>query len=358
MIGCGGTIGLAVCNYLGKSGYKVQGGQRREPDYSKYPENFCWKHLDVNNENELNEFCKDCVLIINCSGSAYIMFEKVAVAAADAGAIYIDVSDALAFNDDIISRIDGRGTFYLASGFYPGITGVMLKKVINSFDKIHSICGYSGGAELYSMLSCLDIIMSGASPNCLNGYYLKNGEPVKCKSGMEYCENELFDKKVFLKPFLSNELYSLVKRYSPEKIDELCWYDVSSDNVVGLMAMKYYQLYNKMEFSELYLELSEYLKKIEKKTEKDEWAVLYITAKGISENQEKIVNAKIDLKSTSDITAYSIAETAVRALEKNVSEGIYWANDVISEDIMDRYKKECNENGKFCSWTYEEEYEL
>lgn len=358
MIGCGGRIGPAVCSYLAEFGYEVQGGQRREPDYSLYPENFSWKHLDVNNALELDGFCEGCDLIINCSGPAYILLEKVALAAAKAGALYVDVSDALAFDGEVLSRLDGKGTFYLASGFYPGVTGVMLKKVINSFEIINSICGYSGGAELYSLIGCLDIIMSGTSPNCLNGYYLKNGEPVKFRTSMEYAENKLFKGKVFLKPFLSNELYSLVKRNSLKNIGEFRWYDISSDNVIGLMAMKYYQLHKKLDLNDLYREMDAYLGKIEKKTEEDEWAVLYITAEGISGGESRTVNIRIDLNSTSDITAYSVASSAAVILERNDPKGIYWANDILPENIMDVYKKKCDERGIFCSWKYEEEYEL
>jgi len=358
MIGCGGRIGPTVCRYLAESGYEIQGGQRREPDYSKYPSNFTWKHLDVNNDKELADFCKGCDIIVNCSGPAYMLLEKVALAAATAGAIYVDVSDALVFDDEVRSRIEGKGTFYLASGFYPGITGVMLKKAISSFDRINTITGYSGGAELYSLIGCLDIIMSGTSPYCLNGYYLKDGKPVKSIVGMNYCENELFEGKVFLKHFLSNEMYSVVKRYSPENIGELHWYDVSSDNVIGLMAMKYYQFHNKVSFDEMYAEMGKYLNKIEKKTENDEWAVLYIFASGISGGEEKTVSIKIDLNSTSDITAYSVATTALRVLERNDPKGVYWANEILSDNIMDVYKKKCDERGIPCGWLYEEESEL
>mgnify|MGYP004543285647 CR=1 FL=1 len=358
MIGCGGRIGPMVCGYLAESGYEIQGGQRREPDYSKYPSNFTWKHLDVNNDKELAQFCEGCDVVLNCAGPAYMLLEKVALAAAAAGAVYVDVSDALAFNDEVRSRIEGKGRFYLASGFYPGFTGLMLNKAIQSFDSVNNITGYSGGAELYSLIGCLDIIMSGTSPYCLNGYYLKDGKPVKNSMGMDYCEHELFEGKVFLKHFLSNEMYSVVKRYPPEKIKELHWYDVSSDNVIGLMAMKYYQLHDKVSFDEMYAQMGEYLQKIEKKTEEDEWAILYVFADGISGGEEKTVSIKIDLSSTSDITAYSAASAALAALERDDPNGVYWANQIFPDNIMDIYKKRCDEKGIPCGWLYEEEFAL
>lgn len=358
VIGCGGTIGPIICSYLAEEGFVIQGGQRSEPDYNKYPKNFTWKHLDVNNDDELKDFCSDCDLILNCSGPAYLMFDRVAMAAAEANALYVDVSDALAYDDSVIARIRGKGKFYIASGYYPGITGVMLKKVIEQFDKIYDLTGYSGGLEIYSVLSCLDIIMSGASPYCLNGYYLKNGVPVKISSGLESRECELFNGKVFMKQFLSNELYSVIKRYPPDKIGELHWYDITGDNVVGLMAMKYYQLCSRMEFSELYSELSEYLKTIDAKSPEDEWAALYIKASGVKDGEDTNVKLRIDLKNTMDITAYSAVAAVKAAIEKDDPEGMYWANDILPDNIMESYKRRCDEKGLYCGWLYEEEYEI
>lgn len=357
VIGCGGVIGPIICNYLLHEDVEIIGGQRSKPDFSKYPENFKWKHLDINNDDELLDFCSECDVVLNCAGPAYILFEKVALASARAGAVYVDVTDALMFNDEIISRVSGKGKFYIAAGYYPGITGVMLKKVIKQFDKINSLIGYSGGSEVYSVLSCLDIIMSGSSPHCINGYY-KNGEPVKCGNGFESCDEKLFGKKVMMKQFLGNELYSVLKKYPKDRIEECHWYNITSDNVIGLMAMKYYQLCNRMDFHQLYSELSTYLEEIETKTPDDEWSSLYIVAEGLKNDEIKTVKLRIDLKNTMDITAYAAASMALVALERNDDIGIYWANDILSEDIMEDYRKKCTEKGIYCGWQFNEEYEL
>ncbi len=357
VIGCGGTIGPIICSYLSSANVEIIGGQRSEPDFCKYPENFRWKHLDINDGEELSDFCGECDVVLNCAGPAYVLFEKVALASARAGAVYVDVTDALMFNDEVMSRVDGKGKFYIAAGYYPGITGVMLKKVIEQFDRIDSLTGYSGGSEIYSVMSYLDIIMSGSSPRCINGYY-KNGKPVKCGNGFESCDNELFDKKIMMKQFLGNELYSALKTYPDDMIEECRWYNITSDNVVGLMAMKYYQLCNEMDFHQLYSELSKYLEKIETKTPNDEWSLLYIIAKGIKDDEIKNVKLRIDLKNTMDITAYSAASVILAVLERNDDIGIYWANDILSENIMDDYRKKCKEKGIYCGWQFDEEYEI
>ena len=91
-----------------------------------------------------------------------------------------------------------------------------------------------------------------------------------------------------MKQFLGNELYSALKTYPDDMIEECRWYNITSDNVVGLMAMKYYQLCNEMDFHQLYSELSKYLEKIETKTPNDEWSLLYIIAKGIKDDEIKM----------------------------------------------------------------------
>ena len=50
VIGCGGMIGPIICNYLLHEDVEIIGGQRSKPDFSKYPENFKWKRLDINND--------------------------------------------------------------------------------------------------------------------------------------------------------------------------------------------------------------------------------------------------------------------------------------------------------------------
>ena len=119
VIGCGGTIGPIICSYLSSANVEIIGGQRSEPDFYKYPENFRWKHLDINDGEELSDFCGECDVVLNCAGPAYVLFEKVALASARAGAVYVDVTDALMFNDEVMSRVDGKGKFYIVQGIIP-----------------------------------------------------------------------------------------------------------------------------------------------------------------------------------------------------------------------------------------------
>lgn len=67
--------------------------------------------------------------------------------------------------------------------------------------------------------------------------------------------------------------------------------------------------------------------------------MLYIIAKGIKDDEIKNVKLRIDLKNTMDITAYSAASVILAVLERNDDIGIYWANDILSENIMDDYRK-------------------
>lgn len=46
-----------------------------------------------------------------------------------------------------------------------------------------------------------------------------------------------------------------------------------------------------------------------------------------------------------DITAYAAASMALVALERNDDIGIYWANDILSEDIMEDYRKSVQKKG-------------
>ena len=76
--------------------------------------------------------------------------------------------------------------------------------------------------------------------------------------------------------------------------------------------------------------------------------MLYIIAKGIKDDEIKNVKLRIDLKNTMDITAYSAASVILAVLERNDDIGIYWANDILSENIMDDYRKKCKEKELVC----------
>ena len=81
-------------------------------------------------------------------------------------------------------------------------------------------------------------------------------------------------------------------------------------------------------------------------------------AEGLKNDEIKTVKLRIDLKNTMDITAYAAASMALVALERNDDIGIYWANDILLEDIMEDYRKKCTEKGIYCDWQFNEEYEL
>lgn len=356
VIGCGGVVGKKICDYLKSEHILIIGGQRSEPDYNDFGDDFIWKKLDINIENQIREFVNECELIVNCAGTAYINAKKIASIVGELGKVYIDVSDALAFDEKTVLELESKGAFYIAAGYYPGITGALLNKVINEFELVEDVVAYSGGNELFSVFSCLDIIMSGESPMCLNGCYIENAKPVKENLELEKTYDETVKREIYKKLFISNEIYSVIREYPITKINKLKWYDITDDNYLALLAMKYYQIRDSMDFDDMYKELSKYIKRFNKNI--DEWSLLRIEATGMVNDEYKTVCVQVNLENTMDITAFAVARVVKSIIRDGYKKGIHWSYKFIPNNILELYDANRKEKSGLFEYTYDETYEL
>lgn len=350
IIGCGGKIGFDICRFLSEDFY-IKGGQRHEPESMKELKNFSWTYLDVYDKENLIEFCNGCSAVVNCAGPAYIISKSIAEAALISGATYIDVSDALAVNDDFLNEYSDKGRFVIASGYYPGLIGMLIRKITEHFDRTDHICGYSGGDEEFTAISCIDIALSGESGKAVsngywkNGCFHKTGEVIK----FDYCD--VVGREVYIKQFISNELAVLLEEVS---IGELKWFDLSASNIAGMAAMKYYQMRDKYQISELIAKLKDSINKLSDNRDVHEWNVLDITASGEKNGEYKKLHFRMELGGTYGLTSFIVAETVKAVLQLDDTKGIMWANTIIPYSVIEKYSLIDDE----FTFTLEEESEI
>ena len=349
VIGCGGKLGQEICQLLLRN-FKVKGGQRHEPKALIELENFTWEHLDIYDKKSLDSFCNGCDLIINCAGPAYIVSRAIAEAAASAGIIYTDVSDAL-ISDKEFNKNAGNGEFIVGLGYYPGIVGMLLNNLSTHFDRIDRIYGISGGNEAFTAISCIDIALSGESGAAVSDCYWENGSFHKTNEKLKYDYFEPVGRSVYKKRFISNEIATLLPRLNVGKLE---WFDITESNTVGVAAMKYYSLRDKYEIDEIIRRLSESISKSGKDSEGDEWNILDITANGQKDGEDLTVHIELRLGGTYKITAFAVAETVARVFENKRKQGMIWANEMIPFSAVEDYKK-FDEDFVF---SYEEEFEI
>ena len=349
IIGCGGKIGKDICRYL-HSKYRLKGGQRHKPGSLMYLDNFTWEKLDIYDKDQLDSFCYGCDMVINCAGPAYIISKTIAESAANAGAVYLDVSDALASEKEFLDEKMQTGEFVIAAGYNPGIVGMLIRSLSEHFDTIDSIRGISGGDEAFTAISCIDIALSGESGSASSDSYWENGAFHKSddRFRLDYCD--AVEKKVYMKRFISNEIAMLLVENNAKRLE---WFDISENNGAGMAAMKYYSLREKYDINEVISRLSESIAKSQPSVG-SEWSVLDITADGEKDGEYISVHIRMELGGTYGITALAVAETAEKVLESERRTGLIWANTLIPFGVIDRYGRE-DPTFKF---SYEEESEI
>lgn len=331
VVGCGGMIGEVICKNLCKD-FLVKGGQRREPTELLKLNNFKWCFLDLFDTANLNTFCVGCTVVINCAGPEYIIKDKVAQAAMRAGAIYVDVSNAVLMNQEQEAKLAANGVHYVGAGFYPGVTGLLLRRVLNQLlDETDHVNCYVGGSERYTKTSITDILMSAYSTSGkIDSYWKEKSIKTEKINMMKKEFVPAIDAPVYKKPYLSREILDILELGSAQ---ELHWYNIAPNDFIFRLAVQFYQM--QLEFP-----IEEALNRLEPHLEsqpKDEWVALVIDASGVKNGKNVKYNLNIQMETSFELTGTVAAEVARQAISCARTNGIYWAHEVLPLDFMNKY---------------------
>lgn len=331
VVGCGGMIGEVICKNLCKD-YIVKGGQRHEPTKLMKINNFKWCYLDIFDTDNLNSFCADCTIVINCAGPEFMIKSQVAKAAIKAGAIYIDVSNAILIDQEDSRELIENGVCYVGAGFYPGISGLLLKRVTDELlDQTDCVNCYVGGAERYTKTSLSDILMSAYSSIGKTDCYWKENGIVEDKINMlkkEFVSG--IDAPVYKKLFISREILDILKL---RKIEELHWYNIASNDFMLRLAVQFYQLQQEVSLEDALKQLQLHLGE----QSKDEWIALVINALGMKNGKNVRCQLNLQVESSYEMTGTVAAQVARNVIYTKRSNGIYWANEVLPLDFVNHY---------------------
>lgn len=331
VVGCGGMIGEVICKNLCKD-FIVKGGQRREPTALLNLNNFNYHFLDIFDWENLIAFCADCTVVINCAGPEFVIKDRVAQAAMKVGAKYVDASNALLLSQEQELELKANGVNYIGAGFCPGITGLLLKRVINHLlDETKHVNCYIGGAEHYTKTSISDILMSGHSVIGKTDSYWSDHR-VKTEN-INMMQKEFVpevDVPVYKKPYLSQEIIDILEVSS---VQELHWYNIAANDYIFRLAMQFYQM-------QLESSVEEAMKKLDISLEeqpKEEWIALVIDATGVKNGKNVRCRLNLQMETSSELTGTVAAEIARQAVSSNRPNGTYWAYEVLPIDFMNQY---------------------
>jgi hypothetical protein len=196
--------------------------------------------VDLDRPDRLARFCAGCAVVLNCAGPSYLVRARVAEAALDAGADYVDVAgDEPAYGDLSGRHLAALGrSAVLSAGMLPGLSGLIPRWLAaRQPDAPHGggLTVWSGGLERCSRTVAADLVLSlgGAHSSGAADGGQPYGEPLAAwRAGhresralrpQDDAELPFFHGTVALRPYLSGEAERLARAL---RLDSLDWFNV------------------------------------------------------------------------------------------------------------------------------------
>lgn len=328
VLGGSGQIGKRCIAILKQKNYSILATYNN--NYVPDDINCKYLKLNVHDTESLSEFVKKCDVILNCAGASYINGENIARVANNQGIPYIDPSGE-SFLEDKLEDISNKGVFILSAGYFPGLTGLLLEYVANQFDKPLSIEGFNITNEVPSYSAIEDFILTNLSGfgkslcSYLDGKIVNNN----CKKDQIYR-----DKSYKMYNYLTNEIVRVADKY---KLKQANWYNCSfSDDILSKMQEIVYKVQNDnyQDYKENIEDIINFFKK--EVGDSETFSYLEIYGKGIKNNKLTSITARVDSEVSSEMSAIVMTYTAIKKLEKNLENDIYYAMDIV--DLKDVIK--------------------
>lgn len=218
IIGGTGTIGSIIVKYLLQLQthfHVLIGGRRsiKEISMSTFynSERLKYNQMNYNNDVELDNFCSQCLLVINAVGPSFKINDKIALHALRNNCHYIDIGGYGILRDLLKpyeKSIEAQKLcFIIGVGWMPGISGVFSKTIIethlNSPENTNFNI-YYGAVDNWSYSSTYDLAASSMGKT--RSYVYSHGKEIQV-SPFRYTHHKFFPfighKKICCPPALS-----------------------------------------------------------------------------------------------------------------------------------------------------------
>lgn len=162
ILGASGGVGSCASRWLAQSGHALRLGGRRSTALQPLglELNAEIQTVDLWQDRQLSAFCRGCTVVVNCAGPSYQVLDRVARAAAAAGAHYVDVSgDGPAWH--LLQQKPAGDPYWIAifsAGMLPGLANLV--PVWMSARSGGNLTVYSGGIEPVSGAAAKDLVLS------------------------------------------------------------------------------------------------------------------------------------------------------------------------------------------------------
>jgi len=297
--------------------------------YEKSSENCVFARVDISDTEEVRHFCGQCDIIVNCGGASFLNGEKVARIASEFHIPYVDPSGE-AFLETKLSDIREDNVFVLSSGYFPGMSGLLMRHICESFDIPEKICGLSVSEETPSQSAIEDFILTNLSGFGVALNYYDNGH-------LRKDEGERFEiirnKGYRFQNYLTVETERIARKYALQKAN---WYNASfGEDIIQKLQMAVIGLKSGGEgYRETVGEVIEIFRRNLK--DRRQFTYIKIEGQGLSGNKRLVRKAEMTSDCSSEISAIIAAYAVKSLLSAPMRNGIYYAMDIISsEDLIE-----------------------
>jgi len=157
---------------------------------------------DVLSEQSLDDFCRQCNVVINCAGPVTVLQDRVAQAAFRCGCHYVDpagmtfVAESMRPHDHEIAE---QGlSFVVSAGWLPGITELLPTHAFaianQRMKTIESVTVYYGDSGEWSENAVADAVWHIRRTGVFSPRYFHHGEPVRANMSAASRELDLGDR--------------------------------------------------------------------------------------------------------------------------------------------------------------------
>lgn len=346
ILGYGGTVGKIAVSVLAKQeGIQLRLGQRTSlttlPVSSKV-EYYC---VDIYQKNQLQQFCQDCDVILNCAGPSFLIQERIAIAAANANAHYVD-----AFGDKLLlDKFTEHQKIYntavvVSAGAFPGLSGLLINWFAEHyFDYIDVLALYTGGMEYCSSAAALDWLLSVLADFGVVGAYLSDKKWIRSDplEANNYYSIAGFHGKVQIQRFISNELQRLSL---PMIVKSIHGFNVITDNTVSELIARWCGQLSLQYNEDLLKEASNEL--IHATTlavaGRNHWYTLMVEASGYYYGKLQQKRLLLTSKNSYELSGNIAALTVLKLLKSDYLPGGYYATDILDSGQVIHYLQQIN----------------
>ncbi|MEH1123251.1 saccharopine dehydrogenase NADP-binding domain-containing protein [Micromonospora sp. CPCC 206061] len=230
VVGATGAVGAAAVRQLAAWGYPVRAGGRSRVRLERLaaaagPE-LAVRPVDVEDPAGLADFCAGCQAVVNCAGPSVVVLDRVARAAAAAGADYVDAA-----GDERLATMlraapaSAPGACVLSAGMTPGLSGLLPRYLAGEgFDQVHRLIAHHGGRDRFTPAGAADYLAEvdggGGEPGGVwrDGAVLPRALAAEAGARLPF-----FPEPAAVRPYLAPETVRLARDL---RLAEARWYNV------------------------------------------------------------------------------------------------------------------------------------